>query len=375
MRERLVWADAARALACGLVVLVHVNFYTRAGLETWWPFGFTGAPLFTLAVPTFMALAGFFAERTGAGDDVLRGASGRTAFRLVLPFLAWNLLTLAALAADGLRVDAGTAVFRALTGTWQMYFIFALLQLLVLHRLLGRRAATGLALAFATGTSAAVYGLSDLILWTRGADDGSLFGMFAEHSLPCWAVFYFLGAWLARHPAAFEHLARRNGTVAVLVAASYGACLAELRLEEHRFGYDPLIQLLFAGFPLQVLGSVLALALLRELDLSGRARGLLARLASAGPDTFGIYLSHVAVLVGVFAAARTVGLTTARWFETPLLAITTWVLSRGLVRLTRRLAPGWLAFVVFGEASARAAPPRLQLSSSVTTRFATNAPE
>jgi hypothetical protein len=56
------------------------------------------------------------------------------------------------------------------------------------------------------------------------------------------------------------------------------------------------------------------------------------------------------VLVGIFAAARALGLTTARGIETPLLAIATWVLSQGLVRLTRRFAPGPLKFAAFGEA-------------------------
>jgi peptidoglycan/LPS O-acetylase OafA/YrhL len=121
----------------------------------------------------------------------------------------------------------------------------------------------------------------------------------------------------------------------------------------------------------------LALAALRALDRPGRPRRVLAGLASAGTDTYGIYLGHAAVLVGVFAGTQALGLTTARWFETPLLAAATWILSLALVRLTRRLGPRWLTFAVLGERSsepsARLRPP--QDISIVTTRFATNAPE
>ena len=346
MRERLVWADAARTIACGLVVLVHVNIYTRAGLEMWWPLGFFGVPLFSIAVPTFMLLAGYFAEGAGSHGP---GGSPRKVLRLVLPFIVWNLLTLAALAAEGLHMGAGSVVLHALTGTWQLYFIFALLQLAVLHRFLRGRTGDRRVLILAIAASTAIYGLSDLTLWKfQGADDGA-FEMLVEKIFLCWTIFFFLGIWLRRHPEAFEVLTRRLPIFLLVLAAFYAIYLLELRLEEQRFAYNPRKQILLGGLPFQVLGALLFLALLRSLDRSGRARSPLGWLAFAGTDTYGIYLCHAAVLVGVFAAARTLGLTTARWIETPLLAIATWLLSQGLVRPARRLARGWLKFAVLGE--------------------------
>ncbi len=352
MRERLVWADAARTLACGLVVLVHVNIYTRAGLETWWPFGFAGVPMFSVAVPAFLVLSGYFAKSAGTGESVATAGSVRRALRLVVPFLVWNMLTIAALGADGLRMDARTIVLHALTGTWQLYFIFALLQLMLLHRLLGSHASTGRTLGLAIASTMVVYAVSDLVLWRIGGADGGAFELFAEKLFPCWTIFFFSGLWLRHHPKVFDTLTGKwLPALLCALAAAYAIYLLELRLEEWRFDYNPRKQILLGGLPFQLLGSVLALALLRALDRSGRAQGLLARLASAGTDTYGIYLSHAAVLVGLFAAARHLGFTTSRGIETPLLAIATWVLAWGFVRLARWLAPGSLRFALLGESS------------------------
>jgi surface polysaccharide O-acyltransferase-like enzyme len=346
--ERLVWADAARTLACGLVVLVHVNIYTRAGLETWWPFGFAGMPLFCIAVPAFMVLAGYFAKSAEDGARPSSSGSARRVLRLLVPFLVWNVLTLGALCAEGLRPDAPEVVLQILTGTWQLYFIFALLQLLVIHRLVRGRADPP-ALAVAAGATVAIYALGDLLLWkVQGADNGA-FETLSEKLFLSWTVFFFAGIALRRHPEAFDVLVRRKRLALLALAASYALFLWELLLEERRFGYDPRKQVLLGGLPFHLLGAVLLLALLRNLNLSARGGGALSRLAAAGTDTYGIYLSHTAVLVAVFAAARTLSLTTFRTFETPLLFLATWALSIGLVRLTRRLAPGWLRFALLGE--------------------------
>lgn len=236
MRERLVWADAARTLACGLVVLVHVNIYTRAGLETWWPLGFAGVPLFSVAVPTFLVLSGYFADSAGASELAPSAGSVRKPLRLVLPFLVWNLLTIAALGADGLPWNATSIALHALTGTWQLYFIFALLQLMLLHRLLGRHAATRRTLVLAIVFSVAIYAISDLVLWRfRGADDGA-FELLAEKLVLCWTIFFFSGMWLRHHPGLVEGLTGRWLPVFLLaLAAAYALYLTELRLEEHRF--------------------------------------------------------------------------------------------------------------------------------------------
>lgn len=354
MPERLVWADSARTLACGLVVLVHVNIYTRAGLETWWPFGFWGMPVFCIAVPAFMVLAGYFADPPGARKepDASLRTTHRRILRLALPFLIWNVLTLGALVGEGLRPDAREVALQVLTGTWQLYFIFALLQLLLLRRLV-RRPVNGRMLALAAAATAATYAWGDLLLWRlEGADNGE-FETLSEKLFLSWILFFFAGLWLRARPEALDEIGRRWLPMLLALGVFYALFLFELRLEDERFGYNPRKQILLGGLPFHLLGAVLFIAVLRALDRGGRARGALAWLASAGTDTYGIYLNHTAVLVGLFAACRGLGLTTFRWFETPLLAIGTWLLSQGLVRLTRRVAPGWLKFAAFGEAGPR----------------------
>ena len=101
MAERLVWVDAARTLACGLVVLVHANIYGRAGLETWWPLGVWTVPLYSVAVPSFLVLSGYLSR---SADTTSTNSDGGTA-RLAVPFLVSNVATSLALVAVGSRTD------------------------------------------------------------------------------------------------------------------------------------------------------------------------------------------------------------------------------------------------------------------------------
>ena len=229
--------------------------------------------------------------------------------------------------------------------------VLALLELLVLHRLsrsfdAGWRPSRRRAIA--------IYALGDLLpLGAREPQEPSR----TFRALLSWSLFFFVGIRLRRRPEIFDGIGRRKAAISLVLAGSYALFLFALALEDRRFGYNPRKQVLLAGLPFHVVGAVPLLAALRALDRSGRGRGLLAWLAAAGTDTYGIYLSHTAVLIGVFAAARGLGWTTHRGVETPLLAIATWIASVTLVRSARRFAPGWLKFAVLGERGSGPAAP------------------
>ena len=86
MGRRLAWIEAARTLCSFLVVLAHVNIYTRAGVETWWPGGFYSVPVLSLAVPSFLVIAGYAVDM-GTGHTSRSAILARVR-RLVIPFLA-----------------------------------------------------------------------------------------------------------------------------------------------------------------------------------------------------------------------------------------------------------------------------------------------
>jgi hypothetical protein len=64
--------NAARVVACALVVLVHADMHLRADIPTWWPRGAAFAPIFATAVPAFMLLVGDFARPEGFRRRLVR---------------------------------------------------------------------------------------------------------------------------------------------------------------------------------------------------------------------------------------------------------------------------------------------------------------
>jgi surface polysaccharide O-acyltransferase-like enzyme len=267
-----------------------------------------------------------------------------------------------ALVAVGSRPDLQTTVFRLLTGTWQLYFIFALLQLRLFQRLTRDRSGETRMLVLSALVTTATWALGDLLLWrTQGADAGA-FEVTVERLFPCWLVFFVLGTWLRRHPGAFDAVTKRLPLLVVAILPAWALYVLELHLEEGRFGYNPRKQILLGGLLFQVLSALLALSLLRALDRSKRARSFLLGLAAAGRHTFGIYLCHTVVLIGVFALARAARVELPGSWEVPPLAAATWVLSLGLLGLVRALAPGWLLFAAFGEEKKHPAPVPTTLS-------------
>jgi fucose 4-O-acetylase-like acetyltransferase len=184
--------------------------------------------------------------------------------------------------------------------------------------------------------SAAFYVAADFATWTSGVG-AEVFETRLNRLFPGWGVFFAAGILLGRSESAFAWVGKRRNALAALAAVSFVALLGELFLAEERFGFHPIGQFFLAGLPFQLAGVLLFLDGVRRLDLSGRARSLLSRLAAAGPDTFGIYLSHVSVQAALFALWVAAGHDTADWWEVPVLAAASWVVCQAVVRLARRV--------------------------------------
>src|SRR5438132_14331403 len=98
MKRHLAWIEALRTVAIALVVLVHVDIFTKPEVNEWWPGGYWSVVLFSLAVPTFFLVSGFVlslahpdpAEPLPLGAFVRRKLS-----TLLIPFFVWNAAMLA----------------------------------------------------------------------------------------------------------------------------------------------------------------------------------------------------------------------------------------------------------------------------------------
>jgi surface polysaccharide O-acyltransferase-like enzyme len=332
---------AARTVACALVVLVHVNYLVRAGMTTWWPGGVPSALLYAVAVPTFVLLSGLYAAPP---EDPARPRLRRRLVRLIPPFVVWNLVLLG-LGAEGTLSPTEVGI-RLLSGMWQLYYIGVLVQLLALAALLEPRvtgrAAWGL-FAAAIGLTVVTYAVSDALLWvghyvSRDVEILVRRGCFA------WSAPYALGVALRRHPPLLGWLRRRLGLLVALTALTGALYLFELQLEEQVLGFDARAQIVLGGLPFQL---VAPLALLIGLDRAAGTRWARS-LAHQGPDTFGVYLVHTPILIGVWALDRAWGLPQVSAWEVPVLGALVGAASVGLVR-SLRLFPQPVPRLVLGE--------------------------
>lgn len=343
MGRRLAWIEAARTLNCALVVLAHVNIYTRAGVDTWWPGGFYAVPVLSLAVPSFFIIAGYAVDM-GAGSG--KSAMLSRVRRLVVPFLAWSLITYLVMAEPGLSVR--DSVFRILTGTWHLYFVFALLQLLILYALVvpaldARRLRSIVVIAVAL--TIASYALSEIILWFNGADNGTAEALLRK-LFPLWAGFFAIGVWWRRRGSrSFDTTGKI--IIALVIAAAFGAYIVDLKLEDHAFGFTPRKQLLFGGLAFQMLGASTMLVMIEKLD----GHPVIDMLAKWGRDTYGIYLVHISVMLLLYRLVLSAGWMTVHWSEVPLLTATTFLISLAIVRVIRATRMSSLKLVFLGEAN------------------------
>ncbi len=309
------------------------------------------APLFGIPVPLFFIISGFFAGRY---SKEIRRPGLSFFFRkklkgLILPFLSWNII-LILLMVEKSRLFSVETLFFLFTGFWQLYYVFALLQLLTinfyLERFLEGRQLKWF-IAAAGFISFLFYGIADLLLWTRGASSG-FFEDYLDRLILPWGIFFALGMGLRHRPAAMDWLSQKKYWLIVLSIFSFIAHVVELHLEEAWVGYNPLKQFLLAGLFFQFFFSLLVLVILYQLENSGRTRTMLAHLSSLSQYTYGIYLAHTAILIFLFVLGNGFGIFTAHWSEVPILWAAAWGICRGMIDFVRMMRWRWASLFLFG---------------------------
>jgi surface polysaccharide O-acyltransferase-like enzyme len=335
--------DAAlcRTIACFLVVLVHVNIQVRGPVGAWWPLGAYGAPLYAATVPAFLLLSGYAAE----GGLAL----GRRLRRLWPPFVFWNGVVLAtwAVQADELPT-VGAAAWTLLTGAWHLYFLCVLFQLFALHAAWRRYVPSlGLRTVLIGATLLALgsHGLSELLLWVHGADDG-LFEAEGRKLFTFWAPYYLLGVALRRGAIDLPALSRRVAPLAVIGFPLY---VLELRAQDARFGYLDRMQLLTGMLPFQLGGGVWLVHATEWLERRFRSARPVVALRSLAPDTLAVYLAHGAVILWLYPALQAMGWTSAERVEAPFVALAVFALCLLGVRVARFILPLRIRALCLGD--------------------------
>ena len=304
--RHLLWIEAARTIAMLVVVWSHASntAFFREG-------DFSVTPLFssclvTFAVPAFFLLSGYLLSLHAClrpSDVPFSRRPAKQIKRLLPPFLAWNALTLLALKGlCGVPLLHWQRLLELVVGCMQLYFIFAMLQLLALARLTDLFASTrriaGWTLAGLASTLA-FYALSSILVAVSPPRD-YVFELVGIRLAPAWAFFFFLGAYLARREDILAALTRRLPLLTIATALAFALYLYEVNREVSQIGGNYRQYFLLSGLVFQVLGTLTLCCACRVAERRGGGR-LFAALAATGRDTLGIYLSHYILVLAFYA--------------------------------------------------------------------------
>jgi len=294
-------------------------------------------PLFGVAVPTFLVLSGFLAPDipvSKRSPGTFRNWAARKGLQLLVPFLFWDIVMIAMFPQEN-PYQGTSAVLYWLTGAWHLYFIFVLFQLLAVsfffQQIIGEHWWRWMLVA---GVISMLLMLlwSELQLWMQPAD-GGLFEVTARKVFMTWLVFYAFGAWLRREPGALSWFEARLPWIGAMAGASYALYYAGLVAEE-RLVVDgmPRLQILAAGVPWQILGPLGLLLMVRSFEHRPSLQHALRLFASPSRYTFGIYLSHVAIMIFLVGAARELYIPLDNWGALICIAVLVGAFSYLLVR-------------------------------------------
>ncbi len=352
------YIEFARVAAMGLIVAVHaVEAVARAGGQ--------GAPLWfgvwiRFTVPLFLLISGFLAGLKRAADPAPEAFDApaylrKAGARLWLPFMAWNVVYMVVLqAAWGQPVWSAKTLFLLATGYMHLYFVFVLLQLMLLLSWAYAELTPALArrwffwsLLLAVG----FYALSDALAWTSG-DDGHFFEWtYGKLCLP-WAVFYFWGLWLGLDKALLRAADRWLPAWLAAAVPAFAVYLWETGLLADTFGNTFRDYFLLSGLPFQLVMATGALLALSRLE-RWRDSPAMRRIAPMGADIHGVYMAHVAVIMGIVAAWTSLGLPVAGSRAGLAVFVLAFAVSLAMARLARGGRLGPVGGLLFGRSGPR----------------------
>lgn len=296
-------------------------------------------------------LSGFYAGRVSrrSGGPGLFLFLRRKFKSLLLPFFAWNAVLLI-LNPAGEKFSLLETLYYFLTGSWQLYYIFALFQMLLINFFIGSRMddrRLDMLLAISALLTVLFYAAADITLWISGSRS-DFFENHLNRLFPAWYFFFVFGMRLRRKITTLDWLVRNRLRMLPFIGLSYALYVIEFTREDAWLGFNPLQQFLLAGLPFKFLFSLYLLATF----YLWREKRWLRRLASVSNETYGIYLSHTALLTVLFALWQSSGYSTTHWIEVPLLWVAVWAACLGANRLAHISGLRRLGVVFFGTSIA-----------------------
>lgn len=257
------------------------------------------AALMPMAVPLFFIVAGYLAQLSSftaksSWQEYLR----HKAITVALPFFAWNALYILFYKnLYGWDIFTWKSLWYLITGYFHLWFIFVLLQLfcvhkLVIHKLQGKGARNALMLAALV--SVGWYTLSTVLLSVNGSD-GHFFEWYLGKMFFGWSIFYFAGVYLATAPNVFEWLERHVPALALALGIAFVLNWMAISAEVATYGDLIRHYFLIQGLPYQILAPIFVLVSLKLVKNTNSP--VFALLEKQGRNTLGIYLMHFGLVM------------------------------------------------------------------------------
>jgi|GEM_PF-1046826 len=301
-RAKLSFIEIARVIGILVVVLLHTAGLVVTQLQGTWLYTII-SPMARFVVPLFFIISGLVLGLHHRDPGYRLDAKSfwqRRLHTLVVPFFAWNIVYMFILGGtQGKLVFDGQTLFNLTTGYIHLYYVFVLLQFLLLYTLLCRyfsRKALLVCLGLSALSSIVFYAISGELLWTLGADQHAFEWRYGKLFFG-WAVFFFWGLWLGYSPAALERLKKHQWWLLLLAVCAYVPYLVVEREQFLQFGAYARDYFLLSGLPYQFIAATWLLAFLYGLEDRIRASRTMSRVAGYGQYAFGVYVAHFAVLV------------------------------------------------------------------------------
>lgn len=354
MKQHLEWIESSRTIAMTIVVLAHINdiFYFRSGCKEWWSIGISVLVCFT--VPMFFMISGYLLGRRNQPAQNTRITSEffrRKVDTVVIPFFVWNIIYMFLFKSlYNWPILSAKTLWHLTTGYIHLYFVFILLQFLILYHFIKPRLNGNSLKPLLFGSMSLTlifYMTSDILLWNQGADNHFFEWHYGKAFIP-WSLFFVWGIWISHSPRTFEVMCNKSMLLGVITVASLAAFYWETSLEVNKYGYNARQYFLITGALYQFLGANFILVLSYRLHRIYNHSFLLDMLNRSGKDTFGIYLSHLAIILVLSKVLEIFNLSFIAIIEIPVLFVVSWTLSHLLVLIFRRTQSLLLNKMLFG---------------------------
>jgi len=300
-KKRLAFIEIARVLCIFLVVLLHsTDLVTQK-------YGYTPVTNFIstatlFVVPAFFMISAFLLairhRDPNYSVDTKKFWQSRL-HTLVLPFLVWNVIYMLVLKnLFDVPILSFSTVFNLATGYIHLYFVFVLLQCLVIYSIIANKFTEKLVrnclILFAL-VSIAFYGLSSYLLCTPVLHGTFFEWTYGKLILP-WGIFFFWGIWLGYKPAALERVSQYRFyffAAAIIALIPY---LLSHSLQLYTFGGIYVGYFVITGLPFQFLAANALLGFLYHWEPSIQSNKKTMAVAKWGKYMFGVFIAHLAFL-------------------------------------------------------------------------------